>query len=402
MSAAMDRVLEYALQVHYGRLESRDLAPDILRAWDRGVRGSPLDDLLPPELDFEPIVELEREVRATRRRRAPWIVLAAAAAAGIAALAYWLAGPRRAARDEGGAPGRGFAQTVTPPVVDVVPGAGSALAGAEMVDKAQALFRTMIWDDVPSFPTAPMMWEKLASDSKRATVALAGMLSAEPLLWDAIEPAVEKTAAMPDADPYVRAVLIDLLARERSTRAIDVARELWQTIPASFMVEHLVAFAESGAEEFERELAALLEDDIAFPRESRVLPAAYFAAREDDRGREILRAGLDLRQRSADGLPLNFVAALALEDLGDEEAWDASLQTFALELEADFLSGRDDLAFELVVAGELFVALRASGERPPLCDLPVRFDRDLELRKPELTDRDAIRAAAAGVLDAPR
>ena len=78
------------------------------------------------------------------------------------------------------------------------------------------------------------------------------------------------------------------------------------------------------------------------------------------------------------------------------------MQTFALELEANLLVSRDDWALQLVVSGELFVALRASGERPPLCDLPLRLDAELGLRKSELDTREAIRAAAGAVLDSPR
>jgi hypothetical protein len=81
MTDPRDRILEYALQVHFRGKVVRDLAPEVRRAWERGVRGSDLDDLELVDPSFDDLEELERGLPRRRPRLLPWIVASVAAAA---------------------------------------------------------------------------------------------------------------------------------------------------------------------------------------------------------------------------------------------------------------------------------------------------------------------------------
>ncbi len=401
MSGPRDRILEYALHVHYRPDMLRDLAPAILRDWERGVRGSSLEDLLPDELTFEPIVEAELELPRSRWRAASWFGLAALAA-GVVVVFSW---PR-----EG------------PPVSD--PSAKATLPGppaptskseapipeskslgrqdpptAEEIAATDALFRRMVWADVSKVPTM-LEWERLRSDSYSAMATLAGDLLLRPPLWDAVEAGLRKTFELSTSDEDVRGVVLDLCARERSRRALDLVRDFWSQDPAAFGIEHMVAFAESGMYEFELELAAVLEDGLALPGQSRVLAAAFFALRGDDRGRAILEAGARSNEMSRDYLPLSFVAAAMLEELGEKGAWKGALEGLRPALEFLIGAGRNDMARHMVVSAEVFAQLRVEPGFPRLSDLAPWIQQRVGERMGELKEPEQIRAAAQRILDA--
>jgi hypothetical protein len=369
-------MLEYALQVHYRGESVIDLAPAILRAWERGVRGSSLADLVPEELSFDPLTDREADTR--RRRRAAALGMLSLLAAGVCAAVFW---PRARPAPE------------APPLVRYDPPTAEELA------KADALFRRMIWADVGKVPTF-LEWEKLRADSHYAMTDLARQLLLRPPLWEVCEPQLRKTFELPTSDSAVKGVILDLCARERSKHALDLARDFWTEDPAAFGIEHMVAFAENGADEFERELAAVLEDGVALPGQSRVLAAAFFALRGDDRGRAILEEGAQSSEMSREYVPLSFLSAVMLEELGEKGAWNAALDMLSPDLEFLLGAGREDLAFRMVVAAEVFAELRVEPSFPKLCDLAPWIEQRLAERKSDLGTPEAIRAAVGRLLDA--
>jgi hypothetical protein len=110
-----------------------------------------------------------------------------------------------------------------------------------------------------------------------------------------------------------------------------------------------------------------------------------------------LRAGLAEREFSRERVPLPYVAALALADLGETAVWDSAFDELAAELELLFQAGRDDLALEMVVASEFFADSRTSGERPKLSEFGRRIGARVEVRKLDLPTREALRSAAAAI-----
>ena len=92
-----------------------------------------------------------------------------------------------------------------------------------------------------------------------------------------------------DGDPRARPVLLSCLQMSDSPRALFLARRLWREDPAAFLDDQIVSFAERGAFEFQREVAARVAgwdaaDDGPLP----ILSAAYLAQSGDDSGYEVL------------------------------------------------------------------------------------------------------------------
>jgi hypothetical protein len=122
---------------------------------------------------------------------------------------------------------------------------------------------------------------------------------------------------------------VDFLAWEQSSRALELARQMWIESPQSFTEEHLVAFAGRGGFEFERELRALAEAG-SVELDSGLAAAAYFAWRGDDVGRQLLSAMADFGDREAPfrdigGWNRALLASRAMGWLGDPEPWDRLL-----------------------------------------------------------------------------
>jgi hypothetical protein len=317
MTDPRDRILEYALQVHFRGKVVRDLAPEVRRAWERGVRGSDLDDLELVDPSFDDLEELERGLPRRRPRLLPWIVASVAAAALLLFAWARFAGETRpeerdttVAEMEGGEPvpvdttrpqdagERESGVEESPPDLELdggetpdegvheLPSQREPISEADLVQLAASahdVYRSMVWADI-STPAGLPPLEKLRRDSREACMKLAEMLTSEPRLWDEAEswvrePFEEKYERDGPPEDQVQGVVLDLLALEGSAQAIRLAEELWPRAPAAFHVEHIVAFAEAGAWIFQRELSAMIDERDAFKERALLLPAVYLATR---------------------------------------------------------------------------------------------------------------------------
>ena len=416
MSDPRDRLLEYALQVHFRGPASRDMAPQVRRAWERGVRGSGLEDLETPDPSFDDLEQLQRELPRRRQRWLPWVAATAAAAA-LLLLAWARFGGDAQPEQEGLAhvdpPTRTDQAPDRPPdVTHPTPEEEGPTQPIEALPepspdplrpvdfevalaRAQGKYEAMVWSQVER-PLGPQAIEKLRGDSHAARLALADMLTEEPRLWSQAEGWVRATF-QEEPDPWgppveeVRAAVLELLAIEGSARAIRLAEDLWPIAPDSFRIEHVVAFAEAGAWVFEREISAMVDEPEAFQSERLLLPAAYLAARGDDRGRQILHDALASPLYTSSGLPRALVAALALEQLG-EERWSAVLEESAGWLEKQLDPYEFQSAMRLLAAMQVFDEDLRSGQMSDLSQLSRRVEqRWMRLEKQDL-DADAVRA----------
>lgn len=129
-----------------------------------------------------------------------------------------------------------------------------------------------------------------------------------------------------------RVNVIDFLQIDPSPESLALASDLWLDYPASFLDRHLVTFAERGAFEFEREIGAQVEmfdpasigepipglerNELDMP----IVSAAYLAVHGDGAGRELLiqaTGGVS----EAGWAPWGYLAALALDRLGEPDVW---------------------------------------------------------------------------------
>lgn len=218
------------------------------------------------------------------------------------------------------------------------------------------------------------------------------LLSKRPHLWSAVEYALEELFSHEvETDPR-RARALDLLAMHPSELALELGRELWMRFPESYEVHHVLAFAERGAFEFEREVAGL----VAFHDESApydpTLPAAYLAFRGRDDGLVHLMDAVQEISLASPELAETLIAAAALRELGVERPWERVHAL--LEREVGEALEREDLdeAARLVLEVELFHRLPESGRPPRLASLPMDVVRHHETRRRAIDGAEAVRA----------
>ena len=363
---------------------------------------------------FDDLEQLQRELPRRRQRWLPWIAATAAAAALL--LLAWarfggdppdrqdeLAGldpPAHPERPSDRKPPPQDEQSPTQPTEIPAEPTPEPVETPDPIDsrvqlaQAQSLYETMVWAGVKR-PVGVQAIEKLRAQSNAARLALADMLTEDPGLWSQAADWVRATF-QEKGDPLgppaedVRVAILDLLGTEGSSRAIRLAEELWPIAPDSFRVPHLIAFAEAGAWVFEREISAMIDEPEAFPRESLLLPAAFLAARKDDRGREILREALASPLYTSSGLPRALVAAAALEQLG-EERWRAVLEDSAGWLEKQLDPYELQSAMRLLAAMQVFDEDWRGGQMSDLTQLSRRVDRRWMQLEEEKLDPEAVR-----------
>lgn len=196
--------------------------------------------------------------------------------------------------------------------------------------------------------------------------------------------------------------LVGLALAGPPERGTPFARALWMAAPWAFGDQELVALADRGAFEAQRELVARTADALADPGAwpvPPVLAAAWLAERGDPRGRRLLArivAGSDDPPGDLDAVDRLALAGRLLDDLGDARAWSRAHARVARAVEdwigAGYLPRAASAAAILA-----FDARVPAAPRLPLADHAAALYRDRVQRVDALTGPDAIRALVASV-----
>ena len=170
-------------------------------------------------------------------------------------------------------------------------------------------------------------WRSLAESSPGARdlapapePGLVDYLDQRPTRWILLAEVLDEILAM-EPPAYAESLLWGL-AHEPHPRALGAARALFRVHPEAFTAEHWLAFAERGADEFERELAALaaqLGDGDLRDSEPPLALAVWLARRGDRRGSDALLRSAELEITSPEQAVACLQACLALAAEGETE-----------------------------------------------------------------------------------
>ncbi len=241
-----------------------------------------------------------------------------------------------------------------------------------------------LYRDVCEKPMAP--YPELAASMRE----LSGLLADHPSLWKIFRERATQLRVKPGAAAIAPHV-IDVLHQDFSSESLELARELWLEIPEAFREEHMVAFAERGAFEFQREVRAQVatwEESSGLPPP--VLAAAYLCYRGDGSGTAILRRACEAVAPAS--APACFLAALALESAGERTFWPRVAELVReqserhLDLHDAAYSGR------LLIVYEAFLELRELGGTPAIGNLYTELLERVEMRSADLGDEERVRA----------
>ena len=193
------------------------------------------------------------------------------------------------------------------------------------------------------------------------------------------------------SDTKERRSLLDLAAYvPKKQFSKDLVAELWDTDAKAFEVEHLIVFGERGPE--------TMREQIAKRAKKEVLPAAYLALRGKDVGAKVLKkavAKLDLEK--SDGCEA-AMAALALHELGVEEALPTVRDRFEEAALAALDAGDLERARELALCAEFFCKkLVKAGKKAELPWLADRAKWHVAERSTQVADADGVFAVIEGL-----
>lgn len=189
----------------------------------------------------------------------------------------------------------------------------------------------------------------------------------------------------------VRRRLLGILTRDPTGASDSILGAALDGDPATFDGELLVALCERGVPG----ARALAERKIESPppiAHDLALAAAWFALRGDDRGRQLLGRALASGRLIGSQPIAFFAAALALEHIGDERAWQRLYDVTREVIESELASGRVTTARQLALILEWFDAARGREEPPPLAHLDYRLTRYWREHGDRLPDAESIRA----------
>ncbi len=195
--------------------------------------------------------------------------------------------------------------------------------------------------------------------------------------WDPVGAEIARRFSA-DTAPYARERLLRILISSGSEPGFAVAGDLLERAPELFTSEQLVAFAESNAPAFGHELWEQVE---AAPAGStcQVLPAAFFALRGKDVGREHLLAAVQAEAAGdSEARIRRMIAALALAHLGEPQ----HLEQTRARMHAQTLAALDandvELARRIALEADFFrSALQSDGygkQRTSLVKLEERLN----------------------------
>ena len=152
-----------------------------------------------------------------------------------------------------------------------------------------------------------------------------------------------------------RSMLLSLLSLDRNQTSLRIARTVWMKRPEAFGYEHVVALAERGAFEFEREIEIMVAEHDVDDLTAVILPAARLALQGHWDGSHFLVRWLESKAAAGTGeLYLTFVAAASLEALGEPSYARLLCEELDRRIEEALERGVVVLARELVVAADYF------------------------------------------------
>ncbi len=345
------RLLEHALYEALGgdAQDAPDLASKVRAAWESEDRApSDPDAPAPPAAQAPAPSAPTPSAQASSTPGPRWIPWAAAAAIALTGTSFWWGQDDPDTADIADAPevARGPAASdaaADPTLVssDSDPDASSPLT-AELIARAETVAQQL---DEISFEGMPAEFVREMIEKTYREGALAE-LRRTPRIWPSVQASVDGLLEPKRMPLYARRDLVQALALDPSEAAFKSLRSLWIEQPEAFSIEAVVAMAERGAFEFEREVDAWLGSfRPEAPGES--LPgdalsgALYGALRGDERALPILKAMV--KANLADDRAL--LASVGLARLGRRADWldrvESDVATLRAQLDAGPLSSRE-------------------------------------------------------------
>ncbi|MEM9802533.1 MAG: hypothetical protein AAGA20_19560 [Planctomycetota bacterium] len=186
-------------------------------------------------------------------------------------------------------------------------------------------------------------------------------LREQPELWPLAREAARDVLDSAATPKYVRSDLIGSFSIDPSPFAAEVLRTAWLDDPAAFPVDAIVALAERGIPEFEREVDAWLEAWDPSSEDDPFSVALVLALAGDQAAAPFLRTAIaDAPKDEFTFVPL--LAAAGLSRLGVSRAWDEISGPFVEETRA--LLDADELELAAQRVNVLAYALALRDQRP--------------------------------------
>ncbi len=192
-------------------------------------------------------------------------------------------------------------------------------------ERLTELFAAIATRELP-YATGGAAMEKLFEWREGAWLELSSLLAARPERWAVLEPRIraEFEQGFAGSGPGgPQGWTLDLLVRDRSRTSLRIARDLWRSTPQAFTLDHVLALADRGAFEFERELYAIALSGAEPEPMRREIAACQIALDGDPVVRDLLRARFDALE-PADGeaspdmlVMRRLTIAAALDAIGD-------------------------------------------------------------------------------------
>ncbi len=217
-------------------------------------------------------------------------------------------------------------------------------------------------------------------------------LSQRPWGWRALDPWLREH--LREGPWQVAAFLLDYIVRTEDPQGLELARELWLDFPEHFTLDHILALAERGAFEMERELVAIWRSTPDAPPDERLTLAAHLAPAGHEEALLALHDYLDSPFLERADPVLMLLSALALERSGDAAPW-ARVRAFLLErVEASLAGGQRPLARESTLLYEYFDDLRRGTTPLRVSYLQRRVMPFVERESKQLSSLEEVRARA--------
>lgn len=227
-------------------------------------------------------------------------------------------------------------------------------------------------------------------------------LERRPQGWDVLAEPARRMARDPETTRNgLRRVLV-VAALNPSDDALELGRELWLEAPEAFDADLVIAFAERGAFELEREARAMLDappppgTDPLVDLLERTAVAAHLALGGDAAGAAVLREMLEEPPRGVGVLMAQAFARVGLaalgEPVGDDPAADAEAmrRSVAEQVDALLAAGQWRAAARFLVGADQLMRLERRGREARLGLFDTRVE--LALQAYELDSEQAVRA----------
>jgi hypothetical protein len=133
--------------------------------------------------------------------------------------------------------------------------------------------------------------------------------------FQALRPVIVERFSDKETTELARANILNLFTWEPSKAAAELGAELYGIQPAAFSTDHMVAFAQAGAEVFDSKLGKVLHKSKN--ERDRFLAAVYFAKHETAAARPVLASCIEKPCTSEGGFTRAFIAATLLEKMGE-------------------------------------------------------------------------------------